>query len=194
MLAEKQRIIDAITQNTSISVSERQAPLRDLYAGEPDEAWVIDSAITSSDEVPAAQPLYAHVTFGTGLPTDLTVGVHKDVGGESDFPNPGEIFAAAIASCLDSATRMIANRLDIRLEHLQVIVKLRVDVRGTLRMDRSVPVGFQGVDISVRMSGVEGVTEAQLDMLIKAAEQSCVLLQTLRHPPEYCLRREPQSG
>jgi hypothetical protein len=73
-------------------------------------------------------------------------------------------------------------------------VKLRVDVRGTLRMDRSVPVGFQGADIRVRMSGAQGVTEAQLDMLIRAAEQSCVLLQTLRHPPEYCVKREPQSG
>jgi hypothetical protein len=121
MLAKKQRVIDTITQNTSISVNERQAPLRDIYAGDPDEAWVIDSASTSLHKVPAAQPLYTHVTFGTGLPADLTVGVHKAVGGESDFPNPGEIFATAIASCLDSATRMIANRLDIRLDHLEVL-------------------------------------------------------------------------
>ena len=194
MLAQNQPVSETLIADTSICVSQRQAPLYDLYGRDPDEAWIIDAATTSSRDVPADQPLYGHVTFGTGLPADLTVGVHKAVGGESDLPNPGEILAAAIAACLDSSTRMIANRLAIRLEHLEVTVKLRVDVRGTLRMDRNVPVGFQGADIAVCISAAPGVTEAQLDMLIKAAEQSCVMLQTLRHPPEYCLTREPQSG
>ena len=194
MLADKQPITDTIIPGTPICVSQRQAPLYDLYGREPGKARIIDAAKTSSHEVAAAQPLYTHVTFGTGLPAELTVGVHKAVGGKSDFPNPGEILAAAIAACLDSSTRMIANRLKICLEHLEVSVRLGVDVRGTLRMDGNVPVGFQDADISVRMKAAPDVTEAQLDRLAKAAEQSCVLLQTLRNPPQYRLSRQPQSA
>ena len=130
------------------------------------------------------------MTCGTGLPADITTGLHKAVGGESDFPNPGEIFAAAIASCLDSSTRMIANRLGIPLEHLSVSVDAKVDVRGTLMVDREVPVGFQLIEINVEMTGGAGVSEDQLLLLLKAAKRSCVLIQTLLRPPSMRLSHD----
>jgi hypothetical protein len=37
-------------------------------------------------------------------------GTHTAVGGESDYPVPGELLCAAVASCLDSTIRTIANR------------------------------------------------------------------------------------
>jgi len=183
MLAQLHAVLDRQALDQNVSIHERQAPLRTRYDADPAKAWVTDSAKTSSVEIPAARPLYTHVTFGVGLPADQFIGVHKAVGGKSDFPCPGDIFAAAIASCLDSSTRMIANILGLRLERLEVSVKARADVRGALRMEGSVPVGFQHVDVSVCMKGAPGVTDDQLEMLLNAAEQSCVLLQTLKSPP-----------
>lgn len=176
-----------LTKRTSISVAERQAPLYETYGRDPQQAWISDRATTSSQTISPSQPLYGNVTCGTGLPTDITVGVHKAVGGESDFPNPGEIFAAAIASCLDSSIRMIANRMGTRLEALQVTVEAKVDVRGALQHSRSVPVGFQEIEIDVAMSGAPGVSEAELLMLLKAGKRSCVLIQTLLRPPSIAL-------
>ena len=182
--------MSTLTRTSRISVAERQAPLCAAYREAPDRAVITDSARTSSDMIDTDQPLYGNVTCGTGLPADITTGLHKAVGGESDFPNPGEIFAAAIASCLDSSTRMIANRMGIRLERLSVSVDAKVDVRGTLQVEREVPVGFQSIDIKVEMTGGKGVSDDQLLMLLKAAKRSCVLIQTLVRPPSIRLAHD----
>lgn len=166
----------SIAEDKTISVKQRLSPLRAADAEEPKQAWIVDSARTASEVVSADQPLHGRVTLGTGRLIDLSFGVHEAVGGESDDPVPGEILAAAIASCLDSAVRMIANLMGIELKHLDVVVDLGVDVRGTLHMDRSVPVGFQNVDVRVKMTGTAGIDDAQLDRLLRAAERSCVLL------------------
>ncbi|WP_298852022.1 OsmC family protein [uncultured Ruegeria sp.] len=171
------------------SIASRQQPLRALYHQAPENAQISDHAATGSREIAADNPLYTSVTVGTGLPTDLKIGVHKAVGGESDYPVPGKIFAAAIASCLDSATRMIANLLGISLTKLEVRVSVHVDVRGTLMVDKSVPVGFQAVDVSIDIEGAKGVSQDQIDHLLKLAERSCVVLQTLQAPPEIRVKK-----
>jgi organic hydroperoxide reductase OsmC/OhrA len=75
---------------------------------------------------------------------------------------------------------MIAEHLDIRLASLDVAVDAECDVRGCLLVDPSVAVGFQGMRCRVRVEP-EGIVEPQrLQMLIAAAEKSCVVLQTLR--------------
>lgn len=45
---------------------------------------------------------------------------------------------------------------------------------------RSVPAGFQGIEINVRLDVTESVDPAQIKMLTTTAEQCCVVLQTLR--------------
>lgn len=105
-------------------ILDRQLPLRKLYHDTPDAAWVYDHARTVDTQVPADHPIHGHVVCGEDIPLDLPVSVHKAVGGEGDFPCPGEFLAAALASCLDTAIRMIANLKEIRLSHLEVRVSL----------------------------------------------------------------------
>lgn len=190
----RQQPVNTTASQRPVSIKDRQAPLIELYSTTPDAAWIIDSARTVSHTTHPRHPLHSEVEFGCEVPSEMTVGVHKAVGGESDYPCPGVIFSAAIAGCLDSAMRLIANRLGLPLDGLEVIVDAGVDVRGTLQMDRDVPVGFQKIDVKVRATGAEGVSEAQLDFLLKAAERSCVVLQTLMNPPEIRVTREPAPG
>jgi uncharacterized OsmC-like protein len=107
-------------------------------------------------------------------------GIHYAVGGYHDAPNPGDILCAALATCLDSTLRIIAARMGVGLTALEVDVTANVDVRGTLVIDRQVPVGFQRMRCAVRLQPVPGTDPGLVQKLLVAAEYSCVNLQTLR--------------
>ena len=187
-------VVDSHMSGDKYDIRSLQKPLREQYEADPDTAWIIDSAVTSSSEIDPNHPIHGHVIFGTGIPASQAISTHHALGGLSDFPCPGELLAAAIASCLDTSTRMIANILHIKLQHLEIKVALGVDVRGTLMMQKNVPVGFQKLEISYNVSAADNVTDEQLRMLMSAAERSCVVLQTLRHPPQATLVRISNSS
>ena len=174
---------------TPVDMRVRQAPLREAYAGLPSAAQIIDHATTRSDRIQASQPLYGEVEFGDPGRTRLPISLHQGVGGQSDLPVPGELFCAALASCLDSSIRVISNMLGVKLKTLEVHVEAGVDLRGTLRMDAAVPVAFQSLEIAATIIPEGEVPAAQLDAILAAAEQSCVILQTLRAAPQITLAR-----
>lgn len=118
-----------------------------------------------------------------GCGATLPVGVHRALGGLHDAPTPGDILCSALAACQDSSVRMVANLLGVGLEFLEVTVTGNVDVRGTMMVDRSVPVGFQSMCCDVRLRVKAGTDPCLVGKLKAAAEQSCVVLQTLRAPP-----------
>ena len=113
----------------------------------------------------------------------LPVGVHGAIGGMHDAPMPGDILCAALAACQDSAVRMVANLLDIDLEFISVeVTGGGVDVRGTMAIDKQVPVGFQSRRCVARLRAKEGTKPERLEKLRLAAEHCCVVQQTLRNP------------
>ena len=175
--------------HTSIDMAARQLPLQNSYRTSPKKAWITDRAKTCSKQFGPEQPLYGKVTLDGGRPTDITYGVHKAVGGEGDYPVPGELLCAALASCLDSTIRIIANRLGIELQLLEVSAQGEVDVRGTLLVDRKVPVGFQKFSVGVRIDAIDKVETGRIDLLLRAAEKSCVVIQTLRAGTEVSVGR-----
>lgn len=165
-------------------VRERQAPLRALYAKRPEAAMVHKHVRTgaSGDGDPyhyrvAAENL-AHPDQPYG--TAWSLGQDQAVGGLHDRPNPGELLCAALAVCEDATIRMIADLLGIHIEELEVDVQGDVDVRGTLNMSQEVPVGFQGMGLSVRLRAAAGTPEPLLQRLRMGAERFCVNLETLR--------------
>lgn len=168
-----------MTGSESIVVSERQDPLRERYRKAPDEAAITDRARSTggTDE----NPFHGRVVPGSeehGL--EWPFGIHEAVGGFHDAPNPGDMLCAALAACLDSTLRMIANRLGITLTRLEVDVTADVDVRGTLLVDRETPVGFQNMQCRVDIQADEGTDPKLVQRLLAAAEHSCVVMQTLR--------------
>ena len=181
--------IQSYTVARPLGVLERQLPLRKHYHDAPETAWVVDRARTVDAEVPANHPIHTHIVCGEGIPLDIPVSVHMAVGGESDFPCPGEILAASLASCLDTAIRMIANLKTIELAHLEVRVSFGADVRGTLMTGENVPVGFQTAHIEVDLKTQSTLSKTHLNALLDEAERSCVILQTLRAPPDVRIER-----
>jgi uncharacterized OsmC-like protein len=168
-----------MTTQTTTDVRERQDPLRERYKTATEEARITDRARTKDGL--QTDPFHGQVVPGSqdyGIAWPLAI--HKAVGGHHDGPNPGDMLCAALASCLDSTLRMIANRLGIGLRSLEVVVEADVDLRGTLVVDRSVPVGFQKMRCNVRLEAAEGTDPDIVKRLLAAAEHSCVNLQTLR--------------
>lgn len=159
-------------------VRERQDPLRERYRALPEEAWITDRAETRPHA--SADPFCGAVTPGEEYDLDWRYGNHHAVGGYHDAPNPGEILSAALACCLESSTRLIAERLGVAIAALRVTVESSVDVRGTLAVDRRVPVGFQQVKTRVRLRAAPGTDPRLVERLVIGAERSCVVLQTLR--------------
>jgi uncharacterized OsmC-like protein len=110
----------------------------------------------------------------------IAVGTHRGVGGLHDAPNPGELLCATLAACQDSTLRVVAELLGVRLTSLTVEVEGDVDLRGTLLVDLTVPVGFEAMRCRTRLGVAPGTPARIVDALTAAAERSCVVLDTLR--------------
>jgi uncharacterized OsmC-like protein len=165
-------------KNTACALA-RQEPLRERYKEAPDEAVITDRARTAGGV--ETDPFHGNVVLGSeGHGVELPFGIHHAVGGYHDTPNPGDMLCAALAACLDSTVRIIADRLGVTLSRLEVEVTADVDVRGTLLVDTNVPVGFQTMRCHVDIQASEGTDAKRVNKLMAASERSCVNLQTLR--------------
>jgi len=168
-----------MNKENKTNARERQDPLRERYKDKPEEAWITDRAKTTGGD--DTDPFHGVVRPGSqDYGVAWRFGIHRAVGGYHDAPNPGDILCAALAMCLDSTIRIIANRLAVTLTSLEVDVCGDVDVRGTLMVDRNVPVGFQKMRCRVDIQAAEGTDPKLMKALLTASEQSCVNLQTLR--------------
>jgi uncharacterized OsmC-like protein len=168
-----------MTEPNVVDVRARQQPLRDRYKVAPAEALIVDHARTINGV--DTDPFHGTVVPGSqdyGVAWPFSI--HSAVGGDHDGPNPGDLLCAALATCLDSTIRIIANRLAVSLVALEVDVSGHVDTRGTLVVDRTVPVGFQSLRCQVTIQAAEGTDPQLVEKLVAAAEYSCVNLQTLR--------------
>lgn len=165
------------------SVKKRQHPLQNHYREIPEDAKITDKAITTGYDL--GDPWHGRIKPGSvDHGVEWKFGVHRAVGGYHDAPNPGDILCAALATCLESTIRLIADRMDITLEKLEVEATGNVDVRGTLVVDRDVPVGFQSMQCKVDIQGADETDKKELKKLVAYAEYSCVNLQTLKNGVE----------
>lgn len=163
------------------NVFEAQKPLKESYIKDPGLAMVTDHAITSGKD--AGDPYHSIVEPMDGCGISVPVGVHAAVGGKHDAPTPGDLLCAALAACQDSSIRMVANLMGIEILELEVNVTATADVRGTLMMDRMVPVGFQKMKCDVRMKVDEKTEPRQIERLKSTAQACCVVQQTLKSSP-----------
>ena len=157
-------------------VRERQEPLMKSYLRRPEKAWITDVAFVEGKNLD--KPFQTEVTINDELQQNFGIGVHRALGGYHDMPNPGDMLCATLASCFESTLRMIAERIGIKLQYTFVKAEAHVDVRGTLMMDKTVPVAFQSIDLYINVETENN--QNKLPLLLKATEKSCVIFQTLK--------------
>ncbi|MDN5202405.1 OsmC family protein [Fulvivirgaceae bacterium BMA10] len=177
MFTTKQVLRKARILKNPSKVYARHKGLHKRYKENPELAMITDCAEVNGTNL--QDPFRTTVSMNKELNVSFKVGVHRAVGGDHDFPNPGDMLCATLASCMESTTRMIANLYNIQLTKTRVHVSAIVDVRGTLRMDLSTPVEFQSMHIDFDVEA-EGLNEKVLNMLIQGTKKSCIIYQTLK--------------
>ena len=160
---------------------ELQRPLKQKYRDDPTSALV---------------PLRAEGRLeGDGVtctvrtwPGATRAGLHPATGGDGSDACSGDMLLEALAACAGVTLRSVATALGVTLVDARVVVEGTFDVRGTLGVDRDVPVGLS--DATVTFSFRTDADEEKVARLVELAERYCVVAQTLRNPPSVTIEHE----
>jgi uncharacterized OsmC-like protein len=150
-----------------------QSPLKERYRDDPASALVTLSARGSLGD----ERLTCKVETGKAL---VEAGLHPASGGDGVAACSGDMLLEALVACAGVTLRAVAASLGIPVRGGTVAAEGDLDFRGTLGVDKEVPVGF--LDIRLRFDLDTDADEDQLATLLRLTERYCVVLQTLRGP------------
>jgi uncharacterized OsmC-like protein len=162
----------------SVDLRSIQAPLKERYRSDPGTAAVLTGARSITYDLSDPQ----HCTVApAGFPeVEIHSGLHPAAGGAGDVPCSGDILAAALVICEESTIRSVAANMAVELESVQVEARIHWDFRGTMAVDRAVPVGATKIELRTQIKVKAGVDEERARRMLQSAERYCATLQTLR--------------
>src|SRR5918911_1975258 len=163
---------------TSINLRELQAPIKARYTDDPTSARITLRVKSSTSDL--ADPLHCAIAPEAAPDVVWRSGAHPGVGGAGDVPCSGDLLLGALAACQEVTLRMVAAAMGIQLEKLEVEAIGDLDLRGTLGMDREVPVGFASIRCESRVTIRDDGRPERAQRLLENAERYCVVLNTLR--------------
>jgi uncharacterized OsmC-like protein len=150
-----------------------QAPLKDRYRTDPNAALVTLKAEGSL--TPGA--LTCRVETGRAL---AEAGLHPASGGDGSSLCSGDMLLEALVACAGVTMLAVATALSIPIRSGTVRAEGDLDFRGTLAVDKEVPVGFRAIRLDFEMDA--DATPEQLARLLQLTERYCVVAQTIRMP------------
>ena len=157
----------------SEELKSRQAPLKDKYKTSPDAAL-----ITLRAEGQLGEDVSCSVATGKAL---VEAGLHPATGGSGVQACSGDMLLQALVACAGVTLSAVATSLQIPIEAGRLRAEGDLDFRGTLGVAKDAPVGFR--DIRLYFDLDTSAPEEQVAKLIELTERYCVVLQTLRSPP-----------
>jgi uncharacterized OsmC-like protein len=153
-----------------------QKPLKEKYRRDPGSSRIVLNASTSQADTPIACSLQV----GEKL---LEAQAHTGVGGAGTAACSGDLLLGALAACAQLTCQLVATAMGIPIEQIRVDVDGEMDLRGTLGISKDVPVGFECIRVTFEIEAPQATPE-QLAALKEKTEQYCVVMQTLRQPPQ----------
>ena len=151
-----------------------QTPLKQRYRDTPDAARVPARAEAQLD----GNLIACTVSSWHG---ETRAGLHRATGGTGELACSADMLLEALVACAGVTLRAVATASGVTIRSGRVIAEGTWDARGTLGIDRSVPVGL--TDIGLRFEIDSDADQAKLERMIQTTERYCVILQTLRTPP-----------
>jgi uncharacterized OsmC-like protein len=150
-----------------------QAPLKQKYRTEPAAARVTSRAEATLD------PQRLSVTLAGNQPR--VAGLHPATGGGGDEACSADLLLESLVACAGVTLLAVATSLGAGLTGGVVIAEGVWDARGTLGVDKSVPVGIRNIVVTFVLEGA--LDEPMRRRLVEATERYCVILATLRNAP-----------
>jgi uncharacterized OsmC-like protein len=157
-----------------------QAPLKERYRDAPDAAH-----ITLRAQGRIGEGVICRVETGQAL---VVAGLHPATGGTGQAACSGDMLLEALVACAGVTLNAVATALGIELRDASLVAEGDLDFRGTLGISKDVPVGFQGIRLTITLD--TDASEEQLATLLRLTERYCVVYQTLAHPPVLALARK----
>jgi uncharacterized OsmC-like protein len=164
----------------STTLRALQAPLRDRYRTDPASARTPVSATGDFSEDGVTCTV-------TGWAGPVRAGLHPATGGDGADACSGDLLLEAVLACAGVTLRSVATAMGLDLGEVSLRADASFDARGTLGMDRAVPVGIVDLEVVAEVSG--DVDDAALERLARSTERYCVVGQSLREPPRIVVRR-----
>lgn len=152
-----------------------QAPLKAQYRDDPAAAQVVLQASATLD----AANVSCKLSTGRAL---VEAGLHPAAGGDGSGACSGDMLLEALVACAGVTLRAVATALEIPVRGGQIVAEGDLDFRGTLGVDKTVPVGLTAIRLHFRLD--TPATPEQLATLLKLTERYCVIYQTLKTPPQ----------
>jgi uncharacterized OsmC-like protein len=157
---------------TNESLRSVQAPLKQQYRDDPAAAL-----ITLHAEGELGMDVSCSINTGRAI---AAAGLHPATGGDGTLVCSGDMLLQALAACAGVTLQAVASSLELSVSGT-VHAEGDLDFRGTLAVDKAVPVGFQ--EIRVRFDLTGDVDDEQLGKLLQLTERYCVVYQTMARPP-----------
>lgn len=152
-----------------------QAPLKARYR---EDAASAAFTLRAVGRVDAANQT---CTVSTGHGPEVAAGLHPAAGGDASAACAGEMLLQALAACAGVTLGTVATAMGVPLAGATITVEGDLDFRGTLGVNKEVPVGF--TDVRLRFDLDTTADEAKRADLIRLTERYCVVYQTLKSSP-----------
>ena len=152
-----------------------QAPLKSQYKEDPNSARVPARAEGSLDPNDIAIVVDA-------WHSKVTAGLHKAGGGSGELACSADMLLESLVGCAGVTFRAVATAMGVTVRGGKVIAEGIWDARGTLGVDRSVPVGLTEIKLKFQVDC--DADQTKLERMIQTTERYCVILQTLKAPPQ----------
>lgn len=149
-----------------------QLPLKERYLADPAAAL-----LTLTAEGDLGEGISCSVATGRAV---VEAGLHPATGGDGLMACSGDMLLQALVACSGVTMRAVATSLGLTVSG-SVFAEGDLDFRGTLGVDREVPVGFRSIRLHFTL--ITDATDDEVATLLRLTERYCVVYQTLAHPP-----------
>lgn len=153
---------------------QMQAPIKAGYKENPETAGQTFHA--RGQVLPGRLACRITNRFGS-----IDAGLHPAAGGDGSEACAGDMLLEALVACAGVTFNVVATAMGVPYESAWVFVEADADFRGTLGIDKSVPVGV--TEVRMRFEVDSPASDEQLASLLRMTERYCVVLQSLEHPP-----------
>lgn len=152
-----------------------QAPLKERYRSEPATAM---ATLVARGELDREQ-IACRIPTGRGAV--IEAGLHEMAGGDGTFACSAQMLLEALVGCAGVTLCAVATAMNIAIASGEVVAEGDVDFRGTLGVNREIPVGFTAIRLRIALA--TAADDSGLAKLGQLTERYCVVAQSLAVRP-----------
>ena len=150
-----------------------QTPLKERYVAEPSTAVTRLHAVGTVD--------FDRIGCRVELPPNdgrmIHAGLHPMAGGDGTMACSGDMLLQALVSCAGTTLAAVATAMELPIRSASITAEGYMDFRGTLGVDRAVPVGFTMIELRFTLD--TAASDEQIAKLLQLTERYCVVARTL---------------